>query len=50
MRSSVNAIVDKGVVIPDGGTLGVDHDADLARGLQVHDGITVMGKDERYPE
>ena len=45
-----HAIVDKGVVIPDGGTLGVDHDADLARGLQVHDGITVMGKDERYPE
>jgi glucose-1-phosphate adenylyltransferase len=45
-----NAIVDKGVVIPDGAQLGVDHDADLARGLQVHDGITVMGKDERFPE
>ena len=45
-----NAIVDKGVVIPDGAQLGVDPDADLARGLQVHDGITVMGKDERFPE
>ena len=45
-----NAILDKGVVIPDGGTLGVDPDADRARGLQVHDGITVMGKDERFPE
>ena len=45
-----NSIVDKGVVIPDGERLGVDPDADRARGLQVHDGITVMGKDERFPE
>ena len=39
----------QGVVIPDGEQLGVDPDADRARGLQVHDGITVMGKDERFP-
>ena len=45
-----HAIVDKGVVIPEGAQLGVDHDADRARGLQVLDGLTVMGKDERFPE
>jgi glucose-1-phosphate adenylyltransferase len=45
-----NAIVDKGVVIPDGAQLGVDLDADRARGLQVHDGLTVLGKEQPFPE
>ncbi len=45
-----NAIIDKGVVIPPGAQIGVDLEADRARGLQIHDGLTVMGKEERYPE
>jgi len=45
-----NAIVDKGVVIPDGAELGVDLDADRARGLEVHEGLTVLGKEQPFPE
>jgi glucose-1-phosphate adenylyltransferase len=44
-----NAIIDKGVVIPKGAEVGVNLDADRARGLRVHDGLTVMGKGERFP-
>jgi glucose-1-phosphate adenylyltransferase len=41
------AILDKDVVIAPGATVGVDHDADRARGLTVTDsGITVVGKGE----
>ena len=40
-----NAILDKNVVVPDGAEIGVDHEADLARGFTVSDGgITVVGK------
>src|SRR5499427_8482858 len=40
-----NAIVDKGVVIAEGATVGVDKEHDRARGLVVSDGgITVVGK------
>jgi glucose-1-phosphate adenylyltransferase len=39
------AILDKDVVISEGATVGVDHDADRARGFTVTDsGITVVGK------
>jgi glucose-1-phosphate adenylyltransferase len=39
------AILDKNVVVPDGGEVGVDHEADLARGFTVSEGgITVVGK------
>ncbi len=39
------AILDKNVVVPDGAEVGVDHEADLARGYTVSDGgITVIGK------
>ncbi len=39
------AIIDKYCVISDGVEIGVDHDADRARGLTVSDGgITVIGK------
>ena len=39
------AIVDKGVRIPAGTRLGMDHEEDRARGLQVTEsGITVVGK------
>ncbi len=39
------AILDKNVVVPDGAQVGVDHEADLARGYTVSDGgITVVGK------
>jgi glucose-1-phosphate adenylyltransferase len=45
-----NAIVDKGVVIPPGAELGVDPDADSARGFVVEDGLTVLGKHQPFPE
>lgn len=39
------AILDKDVVIEDGASVGVDHEADRARGLTVTEtGITVVGK------
>ncbi|QDP97832.1 glucose-1-phosphate adenylyltransferase [Microlunatus elymi] len=40
-----NAILDKNVVVPPGEQVGVDHEADLARGYTVSAaGITVVGK------
>lgn len=45
-----NAILDKFVVVPDGVSIGVDHEADLARGFTVSDGgVTVLGKGQRVP-
>ena len=44
-----DAILDKNVVVPPGARIGVDREEDLARGLVVQDGLTVMGKDERLP-
>jgi glucose-1-phosphate adenylyltransferase len=39
------AIIDKNVIIPDGVSIGVDREKDLARGFTVTDsGITVIGK------
>ena len=39
------AILDKNVVVPDGGEVGVDHEADRARGYTISEGgITVVGK------
>jgi glucose-1-phosphate adenylyltransferase len=45
-----NAILDKNVVVPAGATVGVDHEADQARGFLVQDGLTVLGKDQPFPE
>jgi glucose-1-phosphate adenylyltransferase len=45
-----NAIVDKNVVIPPGAQLGVDPEADRARGFVVEDGLTVLGKDQPFPQ
>ena len=40
-----NAILDKNVIVPPGAQVGVDREADLARGYTVSDGgITVVGK------
>ncbi|WP_188893283.1 glucose-1-phosphate adenylyltransferase [Microlunatus endophyticus] len=40
-----NAILDKNVIVPAGAQVGVDHEADLARGYTVSSGgITVVGK------
>lgn len=45
-----NAIVDKGVHIPEGVSIGVDQEEDRARGLYVtSSGLTVIGKGERVP-
>lgn len=46
-RNSVvrRAILDKGVVVPDGVEIGVNHDHDRARGFTVSEGgVTVIGK------
>ncbi|WP_309650516.1 glucose-1-phosphate adenylyltransferase, partial [Nocardioides sp.] len=43
-----NAILDKNVVVPPGGQIGVDLDADQARGFVVEDGLTVLGKDQEF--
>ncbi|WP_322767214.1 glucose-1-phosphate adenylyltransferase [Frankia sp. Cr1] len=40
-----NAILDKNVVVPEGGQVGVDKEHDTARGFTVSpDGVTVVGK------
>ncbi|MBZ5737625.1 glucose-1-phosphate adenylyltransferase [Nocardioides mangrovi] len=44
-----NAIIDKHVVIPPGAELGVDLEADKARGFVVEDGLVVLGKDHPFP-
>ena len=44
-----NAILDKNVVVPPGAEIGVDADADRARGFLVEDGLTVLGKDQEFP-
>ena len=44
-----NAILDKNVVVPPGAQIGVDQDADRARGFMVEDGLTVLGKGQVCP-
>jgi glucose-1-phosphate adenylyltransferase len=44
-----NAILDKNVVVPPGAQLGVDPEADRARGFIVEDDLTVLGKDQAFP-
>jgi glucose-1-phosphate adenylyltransferase len=51
-RNSVirRAILDKGVVLPDGSRLGVDHDHDRERGFLVTEsGLTVVAKGQEVP-
>jgi glucose-1-phosphate adenylyltransferase len=44
------AIIDKGVLVPPGATIGVDHDADRARGFHISEGgIVVLGKGQVVP-
>ncbi len=43
------AILDKGVVVPDGVEVGVDQEHDRARGFHVEDGITVVPKNFVIP-
>jgi glucose-1-phosphate adenylyltransferase len=44
------AIIDKGVLVPPGTTIGVDHDADRARGFHISEGgIVVLGKGQVVP-
>ncbi|WP_432476709.1 glucose-1-phosphate adenylyltransferase [Nocardioides sp. GXQ0305] len=45
-----NAILDKYVEVPPGAEIGVDPEADRARGFIVQDGLTVLGKYERFPD
>ena len=42
------AIIDKDVVVPEGASVGVDREHDLARGFVVTEsGITIVGKGQR---
>jgi glucose-1-phosphate adenylyltransferase len=45
-----NAILDKEVRVPAGTELGVDPEADRARGFLVEDGLTVLGKGQPFPD
>ncbi len=45
-----NAIVDKNVIVPDGARLGVDAEEDRARGFVVEDGLTIVGKSQKFPD
>ena len=45
-----NAIIDKGVVVPPGVQIGVDQEADRARGFVVDEGLTVLAKQQPVPE
>jgi glucose-1-phosphate adenylyltransferase len=45
-----NAIIDKNVLVPAGTELGVDPEADEARGFVVQDGLTVLSKDQEVPQ
>ncbi|QBR92236.1 glucose-1-phosphate adenylyltransferase [Nocardioides euryhalodurans] len=45
-----NAILDKNVVVPPGAQIGVDPEVDLARGFVVEDGLTVLGKGQKFPD
>jgi glucose-1-phosphate adenylyltransferase len=45
-----NTILDKEVQVPPGAELGVDPDADRARGFMVEDGLTVLGKGQAVPD
>jgi glucose-1-phosphate adenylyltransferase len=36
-------------VVPAGAEIGVDPEADVARGFMVEDGLTVLGKGQRFP-
>jgi glucose-1-phosphate adenylyltransferase len=43
-------IIDKGVVVPPGASIGVDHEHDRERGFQISDGgIVVIGKGQQVP-
>jgi glucose-1-phosphate adenylyltransferase len=44
-----NAILDKHVVVPPGARIGVDHEADVAHGFVVEDGLTILAKDQTFP-
>jgi glucose-1-phosphate adenylyltransferase len=51
-RGSVlrRAIIDKGVLVPPGTSIGVDHEHDRARGFHVSEGgVVVLGKGQIVP-
>ena len=45
-----HAVLDKFVVVPPGARVGLDPDEDRARGFVVEDGLTVLGKDQPFPQ
>lgn len=45
-----NCILDKGIVVPAGAQIGVDPEADRARGFAIEDGLTVLAKQQKVPE
>ena len=46
-----NAILDKNVVVPDGVHVGIDREADEARGFHISDnGVTVVPKNTKVEQ
>jgi glucose-1-phosphate adenylyltransferase len=45
-----NAILDKSVVVPPDAELGVDQELDAKRGFIIDDGLTVLGKGQKFPD
>lgn len=41
-------IIDKNVYVPEGTRIGINHEDDIARGLTVKDGITIVPKGHRF--
>ena len=45
-----NAILDKSVIVPPDAELGVDQELDAKRGFIIDDGLTVLGKGQKFPD
>ena len=49
VTSSARGVISR-VVVPPGAEIGVDPDLDAKRGFMVEDGLTVLGKGQKFPD